>query len=193
MTEAIETIRKRFDECVGVIRLTEEHLAARIAEAVDLLAGRIAAGGGVFLFGNGGSAADAQHVAGELVGRFLFDRRPVRAEALSTDTSVLTCIANDYSYEQVFARQLAGKARAGDVAVGFTTSGDSRNVVAALETAREMDVARIAFTGAGGGRCGELADVLLDVPSNGPTARVQEAHALIYHVICELLEARLFG
>jgi D-sedoheptulose 7-phosphate isomerase len=190
-TAMIETIRKRFDECVGVLRLTEEHLAGRVAAAAELIVACYKAGGGVLLFGNGGSAADAQHAAGELVGRFLCERRALRAEALSADGAVLTCVANDYDFEHVFARQIEGKGSPGDVAVALTTSGTSPNVVAGLAAARRAGLKTIALTGAGGGRCAELADVLLDVPCDGPPGRIQEAHVLIYHVLCELVEAAI--
>lgn len=182
-----QKIRKRFDESVGLIRMAEEHLTTRIAQAADLIAGALKSGGAVFLFGNGGSAADAQHFACELVGRFLKDRPPLRAEALAADAATMTAVANDYGYEMIFARQLAGKARKGDVAVALSTSGDSPNVIAALDKARQIGMAIVAMTGSAGGRCAEFADVLLDVPSRC-TPRVQEAHVVIYHILCELIE-----
>ena len=182
-----EMIRKRFEESVAVTRSAGERLAGAIAEAAETIIAACRQGGAVFVFGNGGSAADAQHIACELVGRFLAERPALRAEALTTDSSVLTCIANDYSFETVFARQLEGKARRGDVAVGLTSSGNSPNVVAALAKARQIGLRTIALTGMGGGKCADLADVLLDVPARA-TPRVQEAHAVIYHVICELVE-----
>jgi len=185
--EIREDIRKRFEECLVTLRLTKEHLAGRIAEAVAMIVEAYEAGGGLFLFGNGGSAADAQHIAGELVGRFLKERRALKAEALSTNTSVLTCLANDYDYERIFARQLEANARRGDVAVALTTSGNSPNVVAGLVTAREIGMKTVAFTGAGGGKCAELADVLLDVPAH-LAPRIQESHAILYHILCELVE-----
>ena len=189
MSDVIET---RFAQAVEVIQQTQQNLSQRLEEAAEVLIRCLGAGGGVFIFGNGGSAADAQHIAGELVGRFLVERPPLRAEALSVDTSVLTAIANDYGYQQVFARQLAGKARPGDVAIALSTSGNSPNVVAALEQARAMGLDTIAFTGAGGGKCAALADVLLDVPSS-ESPRIQEAHALMYHILCEIVEADLGG
>ena len=146
----------------------------------------------MFLFGNGGSAADAQHIAGELVGRFLLERPAIRAVALTTDTSVLTSLANDYEFDRVFSRQLEALAGEGDVAVGLTTSGDSASVVAALAAARRIGMKTVALTGEGGGRCAELADCLLDVPSR-QTPRIQEAHTVIYHVLCELVESALAG
>ena len=187
-----EDILKRFDESAGVIRATGERLADRIAQAVELLVGAFEAGGGLFVFGNGGSAADAQHVAGELVGRFMKERPGLRAEALTTDSSVLTCVGNDYGFEQVFARQLEAKARKGDVAMALSTSGNSPNVVAAMRRARQVGLKTIALTGKGGGKLAPVADVLLDVPS-AITPRIQEAHVVIYHAICEMVERAVFG
>jgi D-sedoheptulose 7-phosphate isomerase len=183
----IDEIRRLFDESAATAGKAREHLAARIAEAVGIITDACKSGRGVLLFGNGGSAADAQHIAGELVGRFLSERRPLRAEALSTDTSVLTAIANDYGYESVFARQIEAKGSRGDVAVAITTSGNSPSVVAGLAKARQLGMRTIALTGAGGGKCAALADVLLDVPSRS-SPRIQETHAVIYHVICQLVE-----
>jgi D-sedoheptulose 7-phosphate isomerase len=182
-----DDIRQRFDESMAVLRDARDRLAGRIAEAVDLIVAAYRSGRGVYVFGNGGSAADAQHIAGELVGRFLKERRALKALALSTDTSVLTAIGNDYHFEDVFVRQLEACAAAGDVAIGLSTSGNSANVVLALRRAREMGLKTIAMTGAGGGRCAELADVLLDVPEK-LTPRVQEAQMVAYHVLCELVE-----
>ncbi|MDY6914590.1 MAG: SIS domain-containing protein [Planctomycetota bacterium] len=183
----IEKIRQRFQESTATVRLAEQHLTGRIAEAVEVIVAAYRKGHGVFLFGNGGSAADAQHIAGELVGRFLRERPAMKAHALTTDTSVLTCLANDYQFDAIFARQLQANACAGDVAVGLTTSGDSANVLAGLAAAREMGMKTIALTGEGGGKCAKLADVLLDVPADS-SPRIQEAHAVIYHIICELVE-----
>lgn len=190
MDQLDDAIRARFQQSAEVIRLTAEHLSARIAQAAAVIIASCRAGGGVFLFGNGGSAADAQHIAGELVGRFLKERKAIRAEALTANTSVLTCLANDYNYELIFARQLEANARAGDVAVGLTTSGNSPNVIAALAKARQMGIKTIALTGQGGGKCAALADVLLDVPA-AFTPHVQQAHMAIYHVLCECVELAL--
>lgn len=181
-------IAVRFTEAREALDRTADSLAGRLADAVGVVVAAYRQGGRVFLFGNGGSAADAQHIAGELVGRFLAERRPLPAEALSTDPSVLTALANDYGYDRVFARQIEAKARPGDVAVGLTTSGDSANVVAALAAARRLDVRTVAFTGPTGGRCAEHADVLLDVPAE-TSPRIQEAHAVLYHILCEMVEA----
>jgi D-sedoheptulose 7-phosphate isomerase len=183
----IDDIRERFDESMAVLQDARDHLAGRIAEAADLIVDAYRGGRGVYLFGNGGSAADAQHIAGELVGRFLKERRALRAEALSANTSILTALANDYDFEQVFVRQIEAAARAGDVAFALSTSGNAANVVAALSRARELGCRTIALTGDGGGRCAEYADVLLDVPAT-LTPRVQESHVVIYHIICEWVE-----
>ncbi len=184
-----DKIRSRFEESVANIHLTGEHLAGKIAQAAEMIVASLSAGGGLFIFGNGGSAADAQHIAGELVGRFLAERQALRAEALSTDTSVLTCVANDYDYASIFSRQLEGKARGGDVALALSTSGNSPNILAALTAARKIGMKTIALTGSGGGQCALLADILLDVPYKGKAPRIQEAHTVIYHVLCELVEA----
>jgi len=146
----------------------------------------------VYIFGNGGSAADAQHFAAELAGRFYLDRNPLPAVALTTNTSVLTAIANDYGYENVFIRQLRAMAKKGDVAIGIGVSGNSANVVLALEEAKKLGLVTIGLTGSGGGRTAEIADYLIAVPSKD-TPRVQEAHAAIYHIVCYLVEKALFG
>jgi D-sedoheptulose 7-phosphate isomerase len=149
------------------------------------------AGGRVFFFGNGGSAADAQHLAAELVGRFALERRALPAMALSVNTSVVTAIGNDYGYEQVFSRQLEGLARAGDMAIGITTSGNSANVVRAMESGGAMGLRTIAMTGARGGQIRAVVDECLCVPSD-LTPRIQEAHILIGHMLCEYAERALF-
>lgn len=143
--------------------------------------------GQLLVFGNGGSAADAQHVAAELVGRFLRERRALAAIALTTDTSVMTSLANDDSFERVFARQVEAIGRSGDVALGISTSGTSANIVGALETARARGLRTIALTGRDGGVVGRLADIHINVPSDS-TPRVQEVHRTLLHVICDLVE-----
>ena len=182
-----DEIRDRFDAAARTIQETGRVLAGDIARAVELIVRSYRSGGGVLLFGNGGSAADAQHVAGELVGRFLKERRALRAVALTADAAVLTSLANDYGYEVVFARQIEALGRAGDVAIGISTSGNSPNVLAGLAKARQLGLATIALTGAGGGACARFADVLLAVPETH-TPRVQQAQQVIYHVLCELIE-----
>jgi D-sedoheptulose 7-phosphate isomerase len=161
-----------------------------IAAAVDLIAESLAAGGTVYFAGNGGSAADAQHLAAEFVGRFVRERKAWPAQALHANTSALTAIGNDYGFERVFARQIEAFGRAGDVLVGISTSGTSANIVAAIETARELGVRVIGMTGGDGGVIGPLSDVHLNIPV-ASTARAQEAHILIGHVICGLVEERL--
>jgi len=181
-----------FEESAETIRQTRQRLARRIAQAVEVIVAAFRAGGRLLVFGNGGSAADAQHMAAELVGRYLKDRPPLDAQALTTDTSTLTSLANDYGFESVFARQVEAAGRKGDVAVGISTSGDSANVAAALAKARELGMKTVALTGEGGGKCACVADILLDVPSKA-TPHVQEAHAVIYHAICQGVEEELFG
>jgi D-sedoheptulose 7-phosphate isomerase len=144
-------------------------------------------GGKVMFCGNGGSAADAQHLAAELMGRFLVDRAPMAAMALTVDSSAMTAIGNDYGFHEVFARQVRGVGRSGDVLVGISTSGNSANVILAFEAAKSLGIRTIAMTGGGGGRMAPLADVLINAPSLS-TPRIQELHIAIGHTICELLE-----
>jgi D-sedoheptulose 7-phosphate isomerase len=165
-----------------------EELVPRVEDAARLIVGAYERGGRVIAFGNGGSAADAQHLAGELVGRFKRERRPLAAIALSVDPSVVTCIANDYSFEDVFARQVEAHAQEGDVAVGYTTSGRSENVVRALRAARAAGASTVLFAGGDGGPAAADADVALVVPSES-TARVQEMHLLLMHLIVEEVDA----
>ncbi|MCP4376868.1 MAG: SIS domain-containing protein, partial [bacterium] len=148
--------------------------------------------GGLCAFGNGGSAADAQHIVAELVGRFLIDRKPLRAQALTTDTSILTSVANDYEFDTIFSRQVEAFGHPGDIAFGISTSGNSPNVLAGLQKAKQLGMKTIALTGPGGGKCAQFADLLLNAGSqDAPTPRVQEAHMVIYHTICELVEAAM--
>ncbi len=146
----------------------------------------------IFFCGNGGSAADAQHLAAELSGRYYFDRPPLYAEALNVNMSYITAIGNDYGYQAIFERSLQAKGRAGDILFGLSTSGNSENVVRAFKFARKIDVKTVAMTGKDGGRLAGMADFLLHVPS-ADTPRVQECHLLIGHTICELIEAAIFG
>jgi len=146
----------------------------------------------VILFGNGGSAADAQHVAGELVNRFQLERGALPAIALTTDSSVLTSIANDYDYSRVFARQVEAWAKEGDVVIGISTSGSSQNVIEAVKVAKEIGAKTVGFTGKGGGKLAKLVDLVVSVPSD-ETPRIQESHIAIFHVICYFVERGLFG
>jgi D-sedoheptulose 7-phosphate isomerase len=142
--------------------------------------------------GNGGSASDAQHLSAELSGRFYFDRPPLYAEALHVNTSYVTAVANDYSYDEIFARMVRAAGRTGDVLVGLTTSGNSPNVLKAVQVAREAGMVTIAFTGETGGKLKGMCDHLINVPSRD-TARIQESHIMVGHILCELIEASLFG
>ncbi len=166
--------------------------AAAIVRAGDVLVRVLAGGGQVLVFGNGGSAADAQHFAAELVGRFERTRRGWPAVALSTDTSVLTAVANDFGFETVFARQVEALGRPGDLAVGITTSGASPNVVRALEAAKTRGLRTIALTGNDGGAAGRIAEVHVNVPET-VAARVQEAHITVLHLLCAVVDREVEG
>ncbi|ROR29615.1 D-sedoheptulose-7-phosphate isomerase [Inmirania thermothiophila] len=172
--------------------LEDAALLAAIEEAAARCAGTLARGGRILLAGNGGSAADAQHIAAELVGRFSGERRALPAIALTTNTSTLTAVANDYGYEHVFARALEGLASRGDVFIGISTSGSSPNVLAAIDTAARLGVETIGLTGRRGGAMAGRCGLCLRVPSD-ETPRIQEGHILIGHILCARIEARLFG
>ncbi|MCG5236660.1 SIS domain-containing protein [Xanthobacter oligotrophicus] len=165
-------------------------LAPQIEAAADMWVEALSAGNKVIFCGNGGSAADAQHLAAELMGRFLIDRNPLAALSLTVDTSALTAIGNDYGFDKVFSRQLRGLAKAGDVLFGMSTSGNSGNVVDAFLTARELGVKTIGLTGQSGGRMAALSDLLIAAPHD-KTNHIQEAHIAIGHLICALTEAAL--
>jgi len=170
--------------------LQDPKVEAQVVEIAALLKKTLAAGNKILLCGNGGSAADAQHFAAELVGRYRADRRGLAAIALSADTSAVTAIANDFGFDRVFARQIEAIGRVGDVAIGITTSGRSANVVAALEAALERGIATVALTGGDGGRVAALAHAPIVVPGT-VTARIQEVHRTLLHAICELVEERI--
>jgi len=172
--------------------LDNSDFLSRIRQAADIVIASLRSGGKIHFCGNGGSAADAQHLAAELSGRYGFDRPPLNAEALHCNSSYLTAAANDFGYDLAFARLLRGTAKNGDVVVGISTSGNSRNILNVFETAKEIGVRTIALTGETGGRMKELADVLLNVPSTD-TPRIQESHILIGHILCELVETEMFG
>ncbi len=166
------------------------NLAPLVEKAARLMAASLDAGGRLFFCGNGGSAADAQHLAAEFTGRFAFDRRPLAAVALHCDTSALTAIGNDYGFEQIYERQIRALGVPGDVLIGISTSGNSQNVIAAMTAARSMDIACLALTGVKGGKMAALADVLLNVPS-AHTPRIQEMHILVGHCLCGMVERAL--
>ena len=167
-------------------------LSAEIAQAAQLIIDSLENGGKLALCGNGGSAADAQHIAAELVGRFQMERRPLPAVALTTDTSVLTGIGNDYGFSDVFRKQVEALLGAGDVLIALTTSGNSPNCLEAVRAARERGVTTVALTGAGGGEIARQVDLALIVPHE-QTARIQETHITIGHALCELVEEELCG
>lgn len=171
--------------------LQDADFLKNIESAAAMMVASLRAGGKIHFCGNGGSAADAQHLAAELSGRFGYDRPPLNAEALHCNTSYLTAVANDYGYDTIFARLIEGTAKRGDVIVGISTSGNSQNILNAYETARKMGVKIIALTGATGGKMKECADILLNVPSTD-TPRIQECHIMIGHIICELVESAMF-
>jgi D-sedoheptulose 7-phosphate isomerase len=172
--------------------LADAEIVAALANVCKLLVNALKQGNKIILFGNGGSAADAQHIAAELVGRFASDRPALPAISLSENTSSVTAIANDYGFDQVFSRQLEALARPGDVAIGISTSGNSPNVLCALATARKMGLPTVALTGKSGGKLKGNVDHCVCVPSNG-TARIQECHGLIGHIFAELVERALFN
>ena len=184
-----QLIRQRIEESVAVKNalLLDEKLLETVASLAEAMISAIASGGKVLLCGNGGSASDALHIAGELVGRFQKERSAWPAIALNADVAVMTSIANDYGYEEVFARQVAAHIRKGDLFIGLSTSGDSENICAAAKTARELGGLTAAFTGKRGGRLGTMVDFSIVVPSDS-TPRIQESHILIGHILCELCE-----
>lgn len=178
-----------FDEHESVVRATRAALKRDFARLVEACAAALDAGNKIVFFGNGGSASDAQHLAAELVVRYKVNRAPIAALALTTDSSVLTASANDFGYETVFERQLRALCRKGDVAIGISTSGNSPNVILALQAAREIGVVPAALSGRGGGKLKGLADPLLVVPSE-TIARIQEMHITLGQMLCDALEQR---
>ena len=189
MSNEAEVFRRAFEDTIALHeRMKGDAVPAlRAAEAIVNV---LRAGGKVMLFGNGGSAADAEHAAAELVGRFRRDRPAFAAMALTTNASVLTSVSNDYAFEQVFVRQIEAFGRPGDVAVAISTSGASPNVVSALAAARRRGLSTIALTGRDGGAAGRAADIHVNVPSDS-TPRVQEVHRTLLHVICDVVEGAL--
>ena len=177
---------------VKQLMLQDEQLLQTIEAVADKMVQALQKGNRIYFCGNGGSAADAQHLAAEFSGRFYTDRKALPAEALHCNTSYLTAVANDYSYDVVYARLVQGIGRAGDVLVGLSTSGNSGNIVKAMEAAREEGLVTVGFTGAAGGQMKELSDFLINVPSTD-TPRIQESHILAGHIICQLVEERFFA
>jgi D-sedoheptulose 7-phosphate isomerase len=193
--DLIARVSKHFADSARTKQKAAELLAAPIAQAAELMVKCMLANGKILACGNGGSAADAQHFAAELIGRFERERPGLAAIALTTDSSVLTSIANDYDYEQVFSRQVQALGQAGDVLLAISTSGDSKNVIAALHAARERDMQVVALTGKSGGKMASLLakeDVHICVPSDR-TARIQEVHLLTLHCLCDGVDTLLLG
>ncbi len=186
MEEMKRTITEILEESIRVKRSCIEANADKIAEAARMLAVAFAGGHKVLIFGNGGSAADAQHIAAEFVNRFQVERPPLAALALTTDTSVITSIGNDYHFDEIFRKQVLALGQKGDIAWGISTSGNSENVVRAMTAARENGLRTLAMTGSGGVLC-QMADLTLPVPSN-VTARIQETHITVGHMLCDLTD-----
>ena len=191
--EMRSAIERAFQESIDAKQqFLKQHLAA-LEKVIEVIAARMLAGNKVMFFGNGGSAADAQHLAAEFVNRFLLERPPLPAIALTTDSSILTSIGNDYGFVEVFAKQVKALGREGDVAVGLSTSGNSSNVVRAVEICKKKGIITVALTGGGGGKLAGIVDHHLCVAATKLTARIQETHILIGHVICEMVDGKLFG
>jgi D-sedoheptulose 7-phosphate isomerase len=191
-TAAEETVHRAIEENIEVGAALLRQQIPQIVRLARLLTDAFRAGHKVVLFGNGGSAADAQHVAAELVNRFLLEREALPAIALTTNTSILTSVSNDADFDQVFARQVRALVQEGDVAVGISTGGNSRNVLNGVRAARTKGAVTVGFTGRSGGQLKELVDVCFCAPSDS-TPRIQEAHIAVWHAICEVVEQELFG
>lgn len=182
-----ETVFKLFEDHLEVIQVVKETLISQIVQASEWIKEALMSRNTIFLMGNGGSAADAQHIAAELVGRFKKERRCLPAIALTTDTSILTAVGNDYGFENIFSRQIEGLVNKGDIVIGISTSGNSHNILNGIETAKKLGAMTVGLTGKDGGRLKNICDLCLVVPSTD-TARVQEAHITIGHIVCELVE-----
>lgn len=191
---SLTTIKQLIQSSIEVkqLLLQDEVLMQQIATVVDVVTNTFKNGNAVYFAGNGGSAADAQHLAAEFSGRFYKDRKALPSDALHCNSSYLTAVANDYSYDVIYSRLLEGLAKKGDVLVGISTSGNSANIVKAFEMAASMGVITVGFTGANGGKMKNMANYLINVPSN-TTPRIQESHILVGHIICELVEENIFG
>jgi len=187
-------IEKTIEESILVKEkiLINTEIIADIEKTIEICIDTFRNRGKVLLCGNGGSAADAQHIAAELSGRFNLDREPLFAEALHVNSSFVTAVANDYGYDQIFSRMVKAAGRAGDVLIGISTSGNSPNVVHAVREANALGMITVAFTGESGGRLAEISQVCIKVPSSD-TARIQEAHIMIGHILCEAVEEELFS
>lgn len=184
-------IVKIFKESIRVKEAFVNENLGKLAGIVEVIIAALKAGNKILIFGNGGSAADAQHLAAEFINRFVIERPPLPAIALTTDTSVITSIGNDYDFSEIFSKQIRAIGQPGDIAWGISTSGSSANVLKALETAKKIGLVTIAFTGKDGGNIAKIADLSVNVASS-VTARIQEAHITAGHVICDLVDIKLF-
>lgn len=189
-THIAETIQKSIDVKQKI--LADNNFIERIHEAAEAMVASLKNGGKIHFCGNGGSAADAQHLAAELSGRFYLDREPLNAEALHCNTSFITSVGNDYGFEDIYARMLKSAGKKGDVLVAISTSGNSENILRTCKVAKEMGIRIIAFTGETGGKIKEYSEILLNVPSTD-TPRIQEAHIMIGHILCEMVEKVIFS
>lgn len=183
-------VRKNIEETAEALRNFASTSSEAVSQAANAIARCLESGGKVLICGNGGSASQAQHFAAELVGRFELERRPMAAIALTTDSSILTSVGNDYGFDEVFSRQVAALGRKGDALVGISTSGRSGNVVKALQAARELGMVTVGLTGRGGGDMAQRLDYIVDIPS-GNTYRIQELHLAVIHQICRIVEESL--
>ncbi len=190
--KTLGTITSLFEDSINTKQLFIQRYTPLIQEVSELIVSSFRNGNKLLLMGNGGSSSDASHIAGEFVGRFKNDRPPLPAIALNTDTAVLTCIGNDYGYDHVFSRQVEALAKEGDIVIAISTSGNSPNVLAAVETAKKMGITTIGLTGGSGGKLASLVDYAFVVPSKA-TPRIQEVHITLGHVICQVVEDTLFG
>ncbi|MFH1645793.1 MAG: D-sedoheptulose 7-phosphate isomerase [Candidatus Omnitrophota bacterium] len=188
MADIVKDIIK---ESIKVKESVQKMLSSDIKTVSGMIANSLKKNGKVILFGNGGSAADSQHIAAEFVGRFKLERQALPSIALTTNSSVLTSIANDYGYDETFSRQIEGLASKDDIVIAISTSGNARNVIMGVLEAKKLGIKTIALTGSGGGELATISDIALVVPSSN-TARIQEAHILIGHIICEIVEEKLF-
>ena len=189
----MDTIKHAIEASIATKQqiLNNPALLGSIKEVAQVMIDALREGKRILWCGNGGSAADAQHLAAELSGRFYYDRPPLNAEAMHCNTSYLTAVANDYGYDLIYSRMIDGACHPGDVLVGISTSGNSKNIYNAFRKAKELGVITVAMTGASGGEMKEMADYLLNVPSTD-TPRIQESHIMLGHIICEIVEAQLF-
>lgn len=185
---------KSFEDALSLKKqvLNDEGLKEVVLNTAKMIVSAYKSGNNTRFCGNGGSAGDAQHIAAELSGRFYFDRPPLDSEALHVNGSYVTAVANDYSYDVIYERMVQAQGKAGDILVGISTSGNSKNVLLAMKKAKELGMKTVAFTGEGGGKMAEFADFLIAIPSKD-TPRIQEVHILVGHIICQIVEEELFG